>query len=229
VAPPKDEPGDSGAFLALLEQRAPRPLAIQEMARMLSLERYDRKPIKMALESAVASHRLRRVGKTRYQWIRDFERAPQVAREGAALSRRGTVRVGASPMTERGVRSGRSSSRGRVEGRYSRVRAGYGFVEVLGRAAERFARDILIPAGMEGAALHGDRVEVEIIRRDPRLRRTVGQITAVTGAARPRANPAAEETDPSIPLAPRFEPTRISGFAIRPNISKSRTGMLLPR
>jgi ribonuclease R len=67
----------------------------------------------------------------------------------------------------------------RVEGHYQRVRGGYGFVEVLGRAAERFKRDILIPAGLEGPALHGDRVEVEIGRRDSRLRRTVGHVTRV--------------------------------------------------
>ena len=37
-----------------------------------------------------------------------------------------------------------------------------------GPRGESFARDILIPSGMEGAALHGDRVRVEIVRRDPR-------------------------------------------------------------
>ena len=33
---------------------------------------------------------------------------------------------------------------------------------------------------MEGSALHGDRVAVEVIRRDLRRRRFVGRITAVT-------------------------------------------------
>ena len=129
---------------------------------MLDLEHYDRKQLKAALEAQVASRKLRRIGKTRYQWIRDVERAP--TRERAP-----------------GARGGRRPSAGpRIEGHYTRVRAGYGFVEVLGRAAERFPRDILIPAGMEGEALHGDRVSVEIVRRDVRAKRFVGRISAVT-------------------------------------------------
>ena len=74
----------------------------------------------------------------------------------------------------------------RVEGRYARVRAGYGFVEVLGRPADFFARDILIPEGEEGSALHGDRVEVEIGRRDARLRRVIGRVVRVTGPVHER-------------------------------------------
>jgi len=129
---------------------------------MLDLEHYDRKQLKAALEAQVASHKLRRIGKTRYQWIRDFERAPTRER---APSARGSRHPSAGP---------------RIEGHYTRVRAGYGFVEVLGRAAERFPRDILVPAGMEGEALHGDRVSVEIVRRDVRAKRFVGRINAVT-------------------------------------------------
>ncbi len=85
-----------------------------------------------------------------------------------------------APRRERGS-SARKRAAERVEGHYSRVRAGYGFVEVLGHAADRFPRDILVPPGMEGEALHGDRVAVEIIRRDVRTRRFVGRIAAVTG------------------------------------------------
>jgi ribonuclease R len=39
---------------------------------------------------------------------------------------------------------------------------------------------------MEGEALHGDRVEVEIVRRQPRLRRVVGRVTRVTGPVHER-------------------------------------------
>ncbi len=163
---------DTGAFLSLLEQRAPRPLTIQQMADMLALDRYDRKDIRAALEAQVASHTLRRIGKTRYQWVRDFERQPPRGR---------TPGLSAPGKGRRGSRQGR-----RIEGRYSRVRAGFGFVEVLGRAADHFARDILIPDGYQGAALHGDRVEVEVVRRDRRARRVVGRITAVTGPVHER-------------------------------------------
>ena len=156
------------AFLALLERRAPRPLSIADMARLLAVEGYDRKTIKAALEAAVTAHRLRRIGKTRYQWIR--ESAPEPA---ARVPERATgPRRKAAPAPRR--------QPARLDGHYSRVRAGYGFVEVLGQAADRFPRDILIPAGMENVALHGDRVAVELIRRDRHAGRFVGRITAVT-------------------------------------------------
>lgn len=176
------------ALLALLEQRAPRPLSIQEMARLLGLEHYDRKQLRAALEAEVASRRLRRIGKTRYQWVRDVESRP--AR--TAAHRRPAAR--------------RARARGRaIEGHYARVRAGYGFVEALGAAADRFPRDILIPAGMEGAALHGDRVEVEIIRRDERARRYVGRVTAVTGSVHAQLIGALERTRSGWRLLPDSE------------------------
>ena len=161
---PPDQEGFS-SFLALLERKAPRPLTIQEMARMLEVDDYDRRELKAALETKVTERALRRVGKTRYQWVRESERKPAAA-----------VRAARTPLP-----AGRQVSGPRVEGHYARVRAGYGFVEVLGRDADRYRRDILIPAGFEGAALHGDRVAVEIVRRDPRLRRIVGRVVAVPG------------------------------------------------
>jgi len=150
-------------LLALLERRAPRPLSIAEMAQMLDAGRYHPKLLKAALEAQVAAHRLRRIGKTRYQWVPDRPRGPASPRLAAA-------RAG----------SKRGASTAPVEGHYARTRAGAGFVEVLGRAAERFLRDIFIPAGAEGPALHGDRVLVDIVRRDPRTRRFVGRVRAVT-------------------------------------------------
>jgi ribonuclease R len=159
----------AAALMAMLEQRAPRPLTIQDLARLLSLEHYDRKAIRLVLEAHVAEGTLRRIGKTRYQWIREADRAPRTAGQAELPARR---------MVS-GRRAPRTSSGRRIEGRYARVRAGYGFVEVLGREAAGFPRDILIPAGLEGEALHGDRVIVEILRRDPRLRRSSGRIISV--------------------------------------------------
>jgi len=166
-----DERQSAEPFLRLLEKRAPRPLTITEMARMLELERYDRKRVKELLEEQVAKRRLRRIGKSRFQWLREEERA--------------TVRTSTPGGRERGVRSARGARAvpNRVEGRYVRVRAGFGFVEVLGRHAEAFRRDVFIPEGEEGGALHGDRVLVEITRRDRHLHRTVGRVVEVTGSA----------------------------------------------
>src|SRR5262245_13663466 len=109
------------AFLSLLEQRAPRPLTITEMARLLKQEHYDRRQLQSGLEEAVAKHQLRRLGKTRYQWVRPDGRRSERPRRAE----------GRRPSRQRAAREN-------VEGRYSRVRAGYGFVEVLGRGAERF-------------------------------------------------------------------------------------------
>ena len=155
-------------FVAALEQRAPRPLSVDDLVRLTELEQYDRKELKRQLEARVADGTLRRIGKTRYQWRRP-EPPPTVGGE----SRR------ADTAAPRGAGRNRREPAA-IEGHYSRVRTGYGFVEVLDRHAARFPRDILIPAGSEGEALHGDRVVVEIIRRDFRRHRFVGRITAVT-------------------------------------------------
>src|SRR5262245_4580991 len=150
-------------YLAVLEERAPRPLSIVEMTRLLGVQRYDRKTLRAGLERAVASRRLRRIGKTRYQWLRE------PPGDGAARRPRRS-----SPTADRQPRT--------LAGRYTRVRAGFGFVEPQGGAAS-FGRDVLIPAGMEGEARHGDEVTVEIVRRDPQRRRVVGRIVAVTNRA----------------------------------------------
>lgn len=153
------------ACLGLLERRAPRALSLPEMAAALGFERWDRRRLRAALESRVAHGELRRVGKTRYRWVRLSERtgrrpAPRAAGRGSRVA---------------GPRRGP-----RLEGRYVRTRSGHGFVEVLGRAAERFRRDLLVPAGMEGGALHGDRVEIEVERPGARTRRAVARVVAVT-------------------------------------------------
>jgi len=168
--PPADR-DDTARFLALLERKAPRPLSIPEMARMLEVDRYEQRTVKAVLEGQVAEGKLRRIGKTRYQWLREVDKAPRTTRMVRAGGR------GEAGASERP----RPVAARRVEGRYSRVRAGYGFVEVLGRDADRFPRDILIPAGSECGALHGDRVVVEVTRRDRRSGRTAGEVVTVTG------------------------------------------------
>ncbi|GIW45240.1 MAG: ribonuclease R [Candidatus Binatia bacterium] len=151
-------------MLRALQDAAPRPLTIAEIARRLGVLDFDRRQMKATLEAAVAERKVRRIGKTRYQWVPAAEVTPATLRLRAATRR---------PKVPLGVEEER------FEGRYQRVRGGYGFVEVLGAAARRFARDVLIPAGAENGAMHGDRVEIEVVRRDPRLRRVVGRVTRV--------------------------------------------------
>jgi ribonuclease R len=151
-------------YLALLERKTPRPLTVLEMVRLLGIDRYDRKALRAGLERAVASGQLRRIGKSRYQWRRESDRTP--------------TRRASRPTTR-----GRRTATDVVPGRYTRVRAGFGFVEPLGRSSVAMGRDILVPAGMEGDARHGDEVTIEIIRRDPHRRRVVGRVAAVTNRA----------------------------------------------
>ena len=151
-------------LLRLLEKRAPRPLTLTQLARELEWDSFSPKQLRALLEEQVAQRKLRRIGKTRYQWVRDVDRAPATRGPGA--------------RRKKGAES--------IEGLYSRIRAGYGFVEVLGSKAKQFARDILIPRDMESEALHGDRVEVEIIRRDFRTRRFTGRIVRVVSRAHER-------------------------------------------
>ena len=71
------------ALVSLLQERAPRPLTIQQMAEALELHSYDRKQMRTALDAHVAHRTLRRIGKTRYQWVRDLERQEQGRRLSA--------------------------------------------------------------------------------------------------------------------------------------------------
>jgi len=144
------------SLLAALAERAPRPLTIAEVARQLGLARFDRRVMQAMLESLAQARRVRRIGKARWQWQPPAQEArPQWA-------------------------SPRSPRTARLEGRYARVRGGFGFVEIPGRA-----QDVLIPEGAEGGAMHGDRVVIELRGGGgPRGRRAVGRITAVVERAR---------------------------------------------
>ncbi len=173
-------------LLRVLQQAAPRPLTITQLARYLDLGQYDRRQLKIILEAAVAAGKLRRIGKSRYQWVREAE-VPKVPQ-------RRTRRVAPLAVEE-----------ARFEGRYQRVRGGYGFVEVLGAAARQFPRDVLIPAGLENGALHGDRVEIEVLRRDPRVRRVVGRVTRVVSSTHAKMLGTLEPTRRGWQLVPELE------------------------
>ncbi|MCX8073016.1 MAG: ribonuclease R [Candidatus Binatia bacterium] len=173
-------------LLRALQEAAPRPLTIAELARRLDLGSYDRRQIKAALEAAVAEQKLRRIGKTRYQWIRMPE-----------------VRKLTQPRPQ--ARPRLAVEEARFEGRYHRVRGGYGFVEILGMAARHFPRDVLIPAGFENGAMHGDRVEIEVVRRDPRLRRVVGRVTRVVSSVHEKILGTLEPTRRGWQLVPELD------------------------
>lgn len=145
-------------YIDLLKERSPRPLTINEMNKLLGISSYNKKAIRAGLDAAIRGGALRSIGKSRYQWL------PAEKTKGQQPKAAPRERAQKAP---------------RVEGLYSRVRAGFGFVDVLGPEADKFSRDILIPEGMEGQAMHGDRVEVEIVRIEKRSERVVGRISNV--------------------------------------------------
>lgn len=142
-------------MLLVLERAAPRSLTVKEIAERLGMDRYDRREMRAVLDRQADARRLHRVGKTRYRFAREV------------------VEKRARP-----VRKGRGP--GEVVGRYTRVRAGYGFVEVEGATG---TSDVMVPRGREGDALHGDRVRVQVLRRDHRSGKTSGRVVAVVERA----------------------------------------------
>ncbi|MEY4950298.1 MAG: exoribonuclease [Pseudomonadota bacterium] len=201
MRPPRASEPPAVAMLAVLERAAPRPLSLREIAERLGLERFDPRLLQAGLDVQVAERRLRRIGKNRYQWL--AERLPRdrggfvpdrgVRPRGDALraDRDRVDRRRVAPADPAGPR-GRIERRGpiapaaaagpaapSVTGRYSRVRAGFGFVAPEGAARERFPTDVFVPEGMEGSALHGDRVRVEVLRLDPGTSRASGRIAEV--------------------------------------------------
>jgi ribonuclease R len=167
-------------MVATLERAAPRPLSITELARRLELERYDRRELQRLLEDEVERRRLRRIGKTRYQFLRPID-VQHVVRRPAPAARDGGV------MRKRAPRAEQRRREATIEGRYTRTRSGYGFVAVLGAAAADYPRDVFVPAASEGEAMHGDLVEVHVVRRSrggPRgTERTVGEVVRVVRRA----------------------------------------------
>lgn len=64
----RDAPSPT-ALRQVLEGVAPRPLTVREIAQRLGLDRFDPRAIEGALAAQVDDRRVRRVGKTRWQWI----------------------------------------------------------------------------------------------------------------------------------------------------------------
>jgi len=145
----------------VLTREAPRALSVKEIARHLGLEHWDRREFEAVLSQETAQGRLTRVGKSRWR------SAAEVARKRAPR-RRHRLRDDA-PSSEPMV----------MEGRYTRARGGFGFVATSGVDREKLGGDVFVPRGGEAAALHGDRVRVEVRRFDPETGRSTGQVVAV--------------------------------------------------
>ena len=210
-----DEREHVRACVALLERRAPRALSIPELAAALGLRRWDRRRLRAALESRVARGELRRVGKTRYRWAGD-EARPAPRRGGGGPSGRATARG----TTARGA------GRRRLEGRFVRTRSGQAFVEVLGRPAGRVRRDLVIPREHEGAAMHGDRVAVELEAYDSRAHRARARVVAVTEAARSEVVGALERLPTGWCLIPTDELLPPVRLVAAPSLRASDRGTL---
>src|SRR5688572_5691975 len=196
-------------FLAFLEERSPRPFTIPQMAERLGIARYDHRRVQAALDAEASRRRLRRIGKTRYQWRRETDEAP---RSGRRTTRRPRDAVRPS----------------RLDGRYVRVQAGFGFVEVSGPRAERFTRDVLVPRGSEGAAMHGDGVTIEL-EHGARRGRAVGRVVAVTRPAHPRILGRLERMRDgwaAVPARDVLPPVRVTGGVVPSRDQEGRVAVV---
>ena len=159
-------------LLELLERVAPRPLSIPELVRRLELERYDHRGLARLLDGQVALRKLRRVGKTRYQWLRPIDLRRAAARDAAPATPAPAPSRPARTAVTRSARPHETRpARGVMQGRYTRTRQGYGFVAPLDAPPRERGGDVFVPAGLEADALHGDVVEVRVAQRTPPARR----------------------------------------------------------
>lgn len=145
-------------MLAVLERASPRSLTVKEIADRLGLEHYDRRAMSSALNAKAEERRLQQVGKTRWRFAHEV------------------VEKRARPLRKRGSPS-------EIVGRFTRTRSGHCFVEPRSGGIEVLSGDILIPRGRQGDALHGDRVRVQLLRRDHRTGRASGRVVAVVERA----------------------------------------------
>ena len=163
----------AAACVRLLEQRAPRPLTISEMVRHARAR---------ALRPQAAQGGARGGGGDAEACAASARRATSgsaSATGGERPAAASSLRVGAKRAAAKSA--GRGTRRGPLLARARRLRLRRGAGP---RRRALPARHPDPAPAWRARALHGDRVEVEIVRRDPRLRRVVGRIVAVTG---PRA------------------------------------------
>jgi ribonuclease R len=134
---------------------------MKEMARHLGLERWDRREFESVLTKATVQGKLTRIGKNRWRAATAVARKRVPRRRSRTRSEPGST----EPMV--------------MEGRYSRARAGFGFVATTGDDREKIGGDVFVPRGGEAGALHGDKVRVEVRRFDPETGRSTGQVVDV--------------------------------------------------
>ncbi|MDG2008196.1 MAG: ribonuclease R [Candidatus Binatia bacterium] len=145
----------------VLAREAPRSLTMKEMARQLGMDRWDRREFESILAKAAVQGKLTRIGKNRWRAATEVARKRVPRRRSRSRSETGS----SEPMV--------------MQGRYSRARAGFGFVATTGEDREKIGGDVFVPRGGEAGALHGDKVRVEVRRFDPETGRSTGQIVAV--------------------------------------------------
>ena len=118
--PPRKPPvsPSSAELREVLARVAPRPLTLREIASRLGLERFDPRALEASLVEQVSERRVRRIGKTRWQWValeveRDRARTgPERAPRRGDDDRRETDRRGRPDARRDLPRGGRPDDRG---------------------------------------------------------------------------------------------------------------------
>jgi ribonuclease R len=174
--------------LEVFRKQPERTFRIRELVRELGLRSSQAHELKHVLNDLSKRRKIRESKKSQ------FSLAPQ--RRPGTQSEKGTWRK--SKKVESHVAAGRKQPRERraapsvskqahnniVAGRLVGHRDGYGFV-VPDKPLEGTDQDIFIPPGAMGPALHGDRVEVQVVRSRPdwrtRFSRSAKPSTRVEG------------------------------------------------
>lgn len=161
-------------LLAVLKRQG-AAIGIDELAAALGMKRFDKRLLRNQLEQLVRAGEARRVGSKRYR----FAGEPLAAGNGGkqASSRTGKPKSPASaPARGTGVRDGTV-----VTGIFSQTRSGVGYVAQPG-GGKATGLDVVVPEGLHGGAMHGDRVRVEV--RESAGGRRVGRIVGIEERAR---------------------------------------------
>ncbi|HEV2491971.1 MAG TPA: VacB/RNase II family 3'-5' exoribonuclease [Terriglobia bacterium] len=142
----------STEILRILEQHPGKTFRLRELVLELGLRSSQARELKQILKDLSRRHKIVYLKKNHFALPSDGRPAAE------ALPRR--------PHETRPGRTISSAGRSTATGRLIRHRDGYGFV-VTDQPVEGTDQDIFVPPGGIGSAMHGDRVEVQIVRIRP--------------------------------------------------------------
>ena len=150
----------STEILRVFEQHPGKTFRLRELVLELGLRSSQASALKQALKDLARRRKIVYLKKNHF-WL------SSQGRDGTEpLPRRAHEATQGRTVPATGTSTGFPTRRSTATGRLIRHRDGYGFV-VTDQPIEGTDQDIFVPPGGMGAAMHGDRVEVQIVRTRP--------------------------------------------------------------